>query len=166
MSWFDSTVFVLAADHATISKDLFIPDPLGNLRIPVAIYEPTRGVPDRYHGVFGQSDILPEVMYRLGYNKPFFSFGKQAGVDEHHFVCYYGDGRHQLITDSLYFLFSGPTLQGVFNYRRDSTLSNNNVSGAFPHIEKAVTRKFHAMLQQYNNALIHDRACHPPEKSE
>ena len=96
-------------------------------------------------------------MHQLGYNKPFFSFGKQAWRTEDHFVCYYGDGRHQVITDSLFYLFSGPDLHSVHNYIKDSALSGENIHGKYPELDKMVTAKYHAMLQVYGQLMEGDR---------
>jgi hypothetical protein len=91
-------------------------------------------------------------MHLVGYNKAFFSFGKDPAKRKDHITCYYGDGYYSIFTDSMLFTYSGLVPHGVYNYMRDSAL-HHNIRGRFPELEKEVEKRFRGMVQTYNKTL-------------
>lgn len=155
--WFRNTLFVLVADHAMILENE--KRPLLSLAIPVLFYKPDNSLKGHLDEVFGQVDILPQVLKIMGYNKKFFGFGMHPGDTENQ-VWYYGSGHYHLFTDSLFMTYRDTALVGVYNYLRDSLL-HHNLRGRFPALEKQVDSGFKARLQTYSKVLNNDQARIP-----
>jgi glucan phosphoethanolaminetransferase (alkaline phosphatase superfamily) len=152
--WYSNSLFVLTADHAGISEQLFFSNPVGNLTIPICFFRPDNSLTGKFEPCFSQMDILPTAMCLLGFEKPFFALGKDH-FQSKHICCYYGNSSHNQYTDSLALIYGDMKLQAAYNYRRDSTLSANIV-GKFPLVEKAEGAQLRAFIQLYNHTLIHN----------
>lgn len=153
--WYNNTLFILCADHASLSESNFYGNVVGNLTIPILFFKGDNSLKSENNQVFSQIDILPTALNYLGYNKAFFSFGeaftqKQFGND-----CFYHNGTHYLYCDSLVFCYNNFNLNTVYNYKRDSTLSANIIS-RFPLSDTLGKEKFRAFIQTYNSTLIHN----------
>jgi phosphoglycerol transferase MdoB-like AlkP superfamily enzyme len=155
--WFNQTLFVLVADHAGISGKEFYSNSVGNLSIPIVFYEPGHALEGVYTETFCQTDILPSVMHRLGYNKPFFAFGDSYLNGEDHHCIYYANATYNQYCDSMTYRYNNGKLVSVFNYVRDSTLSHDIVH-ANPYKDSVATIQFRSFIQAYNSALI-GNAC-------
>lgn len=151
--WFKNTLFVLSADHASISSDPFYSNVVGNQSIPILFYKPDNSLIGEYPKNFSQIDILPSVMQQIGYNKPFFAFGKSYLSKAHDPSYYYGGGMCYCYTDSMLFSISENKLHTAINYQRDSTLSINLVF-QYPETDSSIMRQYKAIIQTYNNTLI------------
>ncbi|MBK7818855.1 MAG: LTA synthase family protein [Sphingobacteriaceae bacterium] len=92
--WYTKTLFVLVADHSSISDHPFYRNNVGQFAIPVLFFKPDNSLKRSYSKVFQQSDILPSVLDMIGYNKPFFSFGKSYKDTLGRYAVYYTDSRH------------------------------------------------------------------------
>jgi phosphoglycerol transferase MdoB-like AlkP superfamily enzyme len=77
-SWFDKTLFVIAADH--IGAGCLEPKyqtKVGRYAIPILFYKPNEIKPEvLQNSVVQQQDIMPSVLDFLNYKKPFLSFGR------------------------------------------------------------------------------------------
>ncbi|MFI3247676.1 MAG: LTA synthase family protein [Rikenellaceae bacterium] len=75
--WFNRTIFLFVADH--VSSEKFAERTLtypGNHHIVGAIYTPDGSLRGDIYDITQQSDIMPTVLGLLGYDKPFFAFGR------------------------------------------------------------------------------------------
>jgi phosphoglycerol transferase MdoB-like AlkP superfamily enzyme len=149
--WYNNTLFVMVADHAIVS-DKYLDNALASLTIPAAFFKPDHSLKGRNESVFFQHDVLPQAMQLIGYNKPFFSFGKDPAKKKDHLGCYFGNGYYSTFTDSMLITYVGTKTQGVYNYLRDTALYNN-VKGKYPDIEALIGKNFRAMIQTYNHTL-------------
>lgn len=152
-SWYSNTIFVISADHSSLSNHPFYSNLLGQFTIPIIFYKPDNSLKKEYKHVFQQTDILPSVLDYLGYNKPFFSFGKTYKDTTNRFAVYYTNSTHFFITDSLLLNFSDFKLNNLINYRRDSLLAHPLPLESVLNREK---RWFEAFIQTYNNRLINN----------
>ena len=75
--WFKNTIFVLTSDHTNQSDHMEYQTDLGGFCSPIIIYEPgvTDQQPEMQQKIAQQIDILPTLMGRLHYPKPYFAFG-------------------------------------------------------------------------------------------
>lgn len=153
--WYKNTLFILSADHCSLSEHRFFGNYVGYLTIPVMFYTPDNAMAGTSEKVFGQLDILPSALNYLGYNKPFFAFGENYTSDKGHNCYYYSQGIHYLYEDSMNYQFNDKKLSAVYNYRRDSVLANN-ILGRDPVADSLINRKFKAFMQTYNYTLIHN----------
>ncbi|WP_082893549.1 LTA synthase family protein [Rufibacter ruber] len=157
--WYNNTLFVITADHsATYTYYPEYQTAWGNFAVPLLFFAPGdstfRGVEqDR---VVQQLDILPTVLGYLGYDQPYFSFGKnmlqpQAG----NFAISYQGGYQWM--DGPYFLqFDGTKTLGLFNYQEDKLLKHN-LKDQLPQVRTFMENQLKAFIQQYNNRMLENR---------
>src|SRR5690606_15775875 len=94
--WYKNTLFILCADHASISTDAFFSNVVGNLSIPILFFKPDNSLVGEYKFPFCQMDILPSTLNLLGYNKAFFAFGESFNSEKPHHCFYYASGNYYL----------------------------------------------------------------------
>ena len=148
--WYKNSIFVFFADH--VSSETFAPKtltPVGSTHIIGLIYTPDgalRGVDAR---PTAQTDIMPTLLGLIGYDKPYFAFGRDViGETQRLPLVVNMSGDHfQAITDSLSLLFDGN--KTVAAYDRTDTLQTRDISGDRPSYLKEIERQTQARLQQY-----------------
>lgn len=153
--WYKNTLFVLTADHGSLSVDKFFSNVVGNQTIPILFFRPDNSMKGIHSRVFSQIDILPSVLQLLGYNKPFFSFGESL-LEKPGNDYFYASATHYLFGDSMVYCFNVPKLSQVLKYTTDSTLTTN-VSNYYPSLDTLNTRGFKAFIQTYNYTLLHNK---------
>ena len=154
-SWYNNTLFVLCADHGSISEHPFFSNVVGNQSIPIIFFKPDNSLKGKNTTVFSQMDILPSTLQLLGYNKPFFAFGKSFLDTGSHKSYFYANSTHYVYNDSMLFSFSNTELRSVINYKRDSTL-NTELLKKYPDIENKAIQDFKVFIQTYNQTLINN----------
>lgn len=154
-NWYNNTLFILCADHASISEHPFYSNVVGNLSIPVLFFKGDNSLKGENKAVFSQMDILPSALNLLGYNKPFFALGKSYLEKTKHESYYYGNSTHYVYNDSMLFSFSLNELKSVVNYKRDSTLYSQLLK-KYPEIENKEIENFKVFIQTYNQTLINN----------
>lgn len=157
--WYKNTLFVLTADHSSLSEHPFYKNTIGNLCIPVVFFKPDNSLTSENKTIFSQIDILPSALKLLCYPKPFFAYGESFSDKKNKLSYYYSSSNYYLINDSMAFQFNADQIKSIFNYRRDSTLWQNLV-GKFPDMESRVTDQYRAFMQSYNHNLIHNSSCY------
>ena len=175
--WFDSTLFVITADHA--NNEHTSPEfnnIWGMYSIPLAFYMPSH-VP-AYHcdEIAQQIDLNVSILSALGVDDTVFSFGRNVfdSLSDPSFLAYvnltyqYSDGKYLIQSD-------GEHTFGVFNVQKDWMLRKNLVSLIqCPDLSK----KLRERIQEYHNRLINhqlfidkkayheqatDTVCHQPD---
>lgn len=160
-SWYKNTLFVLVADHTGISSDPFYATTLGQHAIPILFFKPDGSFKGVNQQLMQQIDILPSLMDTIGYNEPFFAFGKSVfSSKENNYALYYETGNHYLISDSLFIAYNQFKPVQTIAFRSDSTLQIN--------LNKTSTDKedlyLKSFLQVYNSSIIQNKMCHRPGK--
>jgi len=75
--WYNNTIFIITADHTSAENfNIRYNNKIGRYSIPLIIYSPDSSFIGINGNVVQQIDIMPTVLEIIGYNKPFFSFGK------------------------------------------------------------------------------------------
>lgn len=151
--WYNNTLFVLVADHCSISDHPFFSNNVGQFSIPVVFFKPDNSLKGAYTQVFQQSDIMPSILNYLGYKKSAFCFGNSYQSLNPRYALYYTNSSHYMINDSLAFIFSDLKLNAVFNYKTDSLLKTNLIGKL--SVDKDVNY-FKAYIQTYNNCIINN----------
>ena len=147
--WYENTLFVITADH---TNQVSLPEyatAKGLFEVPIAFYSPqwSQGEVHEQSAV-SQTDIMPSVLAYLGYQKPFFAFGKDILTKEKETqwaVCY-NHPAYQLLSDSLLLQFDGQNTYAVYNYQNDPLLQNN-IANEIDY--SAMERYLRAYIQQY-----------------
>lgn len=153
-NWYKNTVFVLTADHTSISKHPFYKNALGNYAIPFAIFEPNVSQHTEIRTVCQQTDILPILLLHLRYNGILTGFGNIAdSASTHNFCVNYSSGIFQLINDSCLLQFDGEKSIALYNYKNDSLLSENKLSEEKKLVQE-MENKLKAIIQTYQQRLI------------
>lgn len=152
--WYQNTLFVLVADHSSISVDPFYMGWGGQISIPILFFNPDNSLKSVHKETFSQIDILPSALELLGYNKPFFSLGKPFSNPQGHIACsnYYNVNFLQY-SDSMVFIYQDQNLSYVHNYFRDS-LCRNNILNEYPGVDSSKHNEYKAFFQIYNHMLI------------
>ncbi len=150
--WFENTLFVLTADHASLSGHNFYKNQIGNFTIPIFFYEANNSLKGVYGKIFSQIDILPTALEYLGYNKSFFSFGNSALSSKTNYCTYYFSDTYYNLSDSLAIVWQPNSKPNVINYYRDSALNMRIPLNS--EAENSQFKYLKAMAQTYNNTLI------------
>ena len=148
--WFRRTIFVFVADH--VSSETFAPKtltPTGNTQIVCLIYTPDGSVRGRHEGVAQQIDLMPTLLGLLGYDKPYFAFGRDLlrETDRPAMATNSAGDIYQGITDSLVLFFDGERTTSA--YQRSDTLQRQDVSDRRTPLLEEAERQLKARLQQY-----------------
>lgn len=153
--WFDNTLFVLVADHTVPYS--FEPDvtsdyisPVDRHRIPIVFYQPSDTTFRKRDGrIMQQADILPSVMSRIGYTKPFVSFGNNIFDHESPaFALYYSAGIYTYIDSLSVIQYDGENVSSCYTLQPQSELEIE------PKEEQLSILK--AYIQEYAQRMIYN----------
>lgn len=167
--WYDSTLFVITADHANTEHYLSEYSNIwGMYSIPIAFYMPSRIPARRCPEIAQQTDLNVSILSALGLNDTVFSFGRNVfdSLTEQNSIAYinqtyqYSNGLYLVQSD-------GDHTIGVFNIRQDRQLEDNLID----RIQCAdLAKKMKERIQEYNNRIISNQlyidkeAFHEQEK--
>jgi phosphoglycerol transferase MdoB-like AlkP superfamily enzyme len=157
MPWFDSTLFVITADHTALSEIPFYHTTIGMYAVPVLFYR-HNALPAEASGFTVQhSDILPSVLHYLNYHEPFVAFGESVfDSSASHFAMSFQNDVYQLIENGFVLRADTSAAISLYHFRNDSLLSENLVTKNLP-VKDALDRKLRAFVQQYNYSMIHNK---------
>ncbi len=159
-TWFNNTIFIITADHASQSESVFYKTNLNRFAIPTFIYHPKSLLRGKNKNYFQQTDITPTVLSLLGEEQKLISFGNNAFNDDKKFVVNYISGNYQLAMDDYFLIFDGTISVGLYNTANDSLLNNNLIpaDNKKDELEKIkLENKLKAIIQQYNNRIINNQ---------
>lgn len=162
MPWFNNTLFVICADHATVSHLPEYKTSANSVAIPIIFYHPNdknlRGISEK---LVQQIDIMPSVLNYLGYNKPYFSFGFDAlSSDRDNFLVNNISGTYCFFQDDYFMTHDGEKPLSLFNLKEDR-LEQHDLLEASPEAVERLDRSLKAFIQQYNNRMIHNNLVAP-----
>lgn len=150
MPWFQNTLFIFVADH--VSPQMAAEETRtakGNTAILCFMYTPDHSVKGRYESVSQQLDIMPTVLGMMGYDKPYFAFGRDLFHEPQRYpmVVNYVNQIYQCLTDSMSLYFDGA--QRLYVYSVQDTLQQHNLL-QWNDVHQAVTEShLKALLQSY-----------------
>lgn len=157
MPWYDSTLFVITADHA---NEPYFPEyktNLGVYSVPFIFYKPNGSLKGVVKEIAQQIDIMPSILGFLNYNKPYFAYGRNVfDTTQEPFAISYTASTYQLVMSDYLYLNNGTKETGLYNYKTDLLLLNNLI-GKLPEVETKMEAKLKAIIQQYNNRMIGDK---------
>lgn len=160
MKWFKNTLFVLTADHATISEFPEYQTAWGAISIPIIFYHPGDSVlPKVEKKVVQQIDIMPSILSYLNYNGKIVTYGENIFQDPRtNFAASYMNG-FQWIENDYLLQFDGLKASGLYNYVGDR-LMKEDLKDKLPQKRDSLTNRMKAFIQQYHNRLLDDK-LHP-----
>jgi phosphoglycerol transferase MdoB-like AlkP superfamily enzyme len=164
MPWYNNTLFVLCADHATVS---YLPDYQtiqGYYSIPILFYYPGGNLKGKSNKLIQQIDIMPTVLNYLNYDQPYFAFGFDAlNADNHNFVVNNNDGNYNLYEGDYLLVNDGIKSISLYNLKLDRRNTNNLINKA-PFIQQQMEQKLKAFIQQYNNRMINNQLTYKSKR--
>lgn len=158
--WFNNTLFVVTADHASGDLREEYRTPVLRFAVPLLLYAPG----SKLHGLDStttvqHADLLPTLLTLLGYEHPILAYGNDI-LDIHapHFAVNEFDGLFQLIENGYVLQHDGTKAVALYNYLDDNNLQNNLL-----HLPEYSTRKeqmqkrLEALLQSYSSRMRNNR---------
>jgi phosphoglycerol transferase MdoB-like AlkP superfamily enzyme len=154
--WYKNTIFVFTADHTGPGSRDEYANEYGKFRIPIFFYTPGGQLPIKCDStrLMQQMDITPTLLSMIGYDKPYFSFGKNVfEQDSTKFVNYvFNDlnGQSMYYLDTLMIEYKNNELTGIFEYQKDYQLKNNLIDrrADFPQLP-FMESQIKAIMQEY-----------------
>ena len=152
--WFDSTLFVITADHTNQLVHEVYQNDVGFYSVPIVFYQHGRPLTGMNHEVAQQADIMPTILSYLGFDENYIAFGSDLfNPDIDHFAFNSSGSIMQLFKDNyLLQMLDGKTI-GLYNYLEDPMI-RNNLAGKIPAVQLPLEIKMYAILQTYNERLI------------
>ena len=150
MPWYENTLFIFVADH--VSPQIAAEETRtarGNTAIIYFMFTPDHSVKGRYESVTQQIDIMPTTLGLMGYNKPYFAFGRDVFNEPERkpLVTNCVQQTFQALTDSLSLYFDGS--RSLYVYAADDTLQQRNILNMNSPAQKKLERDLKALLQSY-----------------
>jgi len=150
MPWFENTLFIFVADH--VSPQMAAEETRtakGNTAIIYFMYTPDHSVKGRYEHVTQQVDIMPTTLGLMGYDKPYFAFGRDVFNEPERkpMVVNCVQQTYQALTDSLSLYFDGE--RRLFVYAAGDTLQQYNIMDMHNPAQQSLERDLKAVLQSY-----------------
>lgn len=154
MPWYDSTIFIITADHSSNNEQNQYNSTEGIYRIPLIVFDPSNPHFSEIPSTVQQIDLMPGILGYCGYTKPFFSFGADVHREDNPgFAIQYVNGQYQLIQYPYVLHFDGDRTTGfyIINSKGDmETASDDQKKVSMEMLVKA-------LIQQYNAALVHNK---------
>jgi len=152
--WFDSTLFVITADHTNeiISKEY--QTTLGHFSVPVAFFmnrSKLRGTKER---IAQQIDIMPSVLGFLNFDREFIAFGNNLFDNNSESFAFntIGSNYYLFMDDHLLEMIENKSTR-LINYKTDRYFENNLVE-ELPELRQRMEDKLRAVIQTYNRRLL------------
>lgn len=158
MPWYKNTLFVLVADHTSISGDRFFSNTIGQHQIPIVFFKGDNSLKGENYSIMQQIDIMPSVLDYMGYNEPFFAFGQSVfSNNKSPYAVFFDSGNYYLTNDSLFFAFNRFNPTQTIHYKKDSMMQFNIFKANDPAQIQA-QNYLQTFAQVYNNCLINNSA--------
>lgn len=157
MNWYKNTLFVLVADHATVSYLPAYQTAPGFFSIPILFYYPGGELKGRTDKLIQQIDVMPTVLNYLHYPRPYFAFGFDAfNAAQDNFVVNNNDGSFCLYQGNYLLINDSKKSIALFDVKNDR-LNLHNLIGKLPPVQSKLEQSLKAFVQQYNNRMIKDQ---------
>lgn len=161
--WFANTLFVITADHATVSDFPEYETYMGRLSIPILFYKPNDPLlPKIDSSIIQQTDIMPSVLSYLNYSGSIVSFGKNIFDTTHPNTAADFLGTFRWIQDNYVLEYDNGKTSGLYDYTHDRLMHSNLKEVLVPK-KDSMERKMKAFIQQYHNRLIDDKLLASPK---
>lgn len=155
--WYDSTIFIITADHSGPSIGKYTSGPVGAYHIPLIIVGPSGKKGNLHREIAQQTDVLPTILHLLNYQGNYSAFGRDLFAENNGWSVQFNNNSWQMINDRCSFRFDG---EQAFDFRSRSNpqyATENNQTTASD--SELVFLK--AILQQYYEGLTHNSVVVP-----
>lgn len=148
-AWYKNTLFIITADHTSITDNNAYRNYYGDYSVPILFFEEgtkAQAIPNK---VVQHKDIMPSVLFRLGYDKKFFSLGSNIfDPAQRTFSITYRNGH--------YYYFTWPYMltSNTIDPPNVENLTAGSVSQA---TNDSLDRAFKSYLQIYQSRMISNK---------
>lgn len=156
-SWYDSTLFVITADHTAMAETPYYQNRAGIYAVPMLFYAPALLGPSVDSMTVSQIDILPSVLDFLKYPDEYFAYGNSVFTKSPEgFAISYLNETYQMI-DGEYSLIMEPSGLSTKVYRFSTDqLMTNDISKSYENT-MWMQRKLQAFVQKFNKTMIYNK---------
>lgn len=157
-NWFDSTLFIITADHTSESEFPEYQSRYGMYKIPLFFYKHNSNLKGKSEIVAQQTDILPTILDYLGYDSPYICFGNNLldSTNSCHFAINYTDEVYQIISGDYSLLFDGSSAIALYNIK-DDLLMKTNLLEKQNAVKSKLLNMIKAIIQNYNHRMIRNK---------
>lgn len=151
--WYKNTVFIITADHTGMSTHPYYANMVGRFAVPLLVFDPSINSNRKINYVCQQIDVTPTVINAVGYAKPYYSLGNDlyANTARKRYSLAYHQDIYQYLNDSLAIHYDSKKILALYNYKRDSLLTNNIIADTLKY--QPAINHFKAIIQTYNHDL-------------
>ncbi|MGB1237566.1 MAG: LTA synthase family protein [Pseudomonadales bacterium] len=151
MPWYQNTLFVITADHTSLSDDKRFQTPLGRHRVPIVFYTPDGSLAARKRETIAQqTDIGATILGYLGLNSErarLLPFGNNLLTTQAGEAFFLASGRYTLVTQRAVATANSDFSQVDIRAKADQ--------GALTQEERQSTlRRLQAKVQLHHNGMI------------
>ena len=160
-SWFENTLFILTADHTSISNQYYFQKSLGSFAVPIIFYQSKDSLLKKESlQLVQQIDIMPSVLDYLHYNKPFYAIGNSVfNSHANRFIINHINNRYYFTNKNTYSIIYEESAKAIYAFPTDSLMRKNIIlrDNIYTQYKSTSAPLFRAIVQTYNNDLIHNR---------
>ena len=131
--WYDSTIFVITADHTNITEQPAYSNNLGTFSVPIIIFDPSGQLPRGVSpAVAQQTDIMPTILGLVGAASPYVAYGIDllSTPPDSTWALHYNNGLYQHVQQGRLLLFDGEKATGYYDIDADPQLRCNLLTPA------------------------------------
>jgi phosphoglycerol transferase MdoB-like AlkP superfamily enzyme len=157
MPWYKNTLFVITADHTSLSQFPEYKSNSGLYSVPIIFFKPDHTLKGMDQTIVHHADVMPTILDYLNYDDKYVAFGRSAfRNDIPHFAFNCKDNTYQLFEGDYLLLFNGKKTIGLYAFKKDRMCANN-IMASNPEVVGTMETRIKAIVQQYNNRLIENR---------
>ena len=157
MPWYDSTIFVITADHTNVGEREEYKTDLGLFRVPIILFDPSGQLPrGNSPAVMQQINIMPTLLNLLGYPHPYLAYGIDILNTPSHdsWAVSYTNGIYQYVTGDTLLHFDGQKVVGLYTLSADPLLKHNLLR---PNSPQPDCHQLQAIIQSYMQRMINNQ---------
>jgi phosphoglycerol transferase MdoB-like AlkP superfamily enzyme len=154
--WFDSTLFVLTADHTNEKIHKEFENSNGQFSIPILFYMHNSDLKGIKKRIAQQIDIMPTILNYLNYDSAYIAFGNNLLDDSKESFGFntFGSTYYLFMRDHVLEMIDNRSA-ALYDYKKDR-FQKTNLIGLEPRLQEQMENKLKAIIQTYNQRLIDD----------
>lgn len=160
MPWYENTLFVFTADHASVAYLDEYKNTPGAFAIPIFFYCPDNSL-QRFDTttIAQQTDILPSILSYLHYPTDFCAFGKNVfDTTRSQMAINYTNENFQCFFKDYVLQFDEKASVNLYNFKKDRFFKTNLLNTGIPE-QDTMESYTKAFIQQYTNKMIDNKMC-------
>jgi phosphoglycerol transferase MdoB-like AlkP superfamily enzyme len=160
--WYNNTLFVITADHTSMSEASYYQRQIGNYAVPIIFYSPSDSSLKGFSKQLAQHiDIMPSILDYLNYPKTYYCFGTSLfDANRQPFYINYLNDRYVFAKDDLCCIYYDEAVQAIYKWKSDSSLKKNLINNinVKTQFENRGLDQLKAVIQTYNNDFIDNKS--------